>query len=172
MGTTKTGILLAALAAIALSGCQSSRFGSADDRPEPLPAAPSGQVSTNTLPPPSAPKAQDFPTAPENTQVASAATPPPDAPDMTPATVGGVWNVSVSGQSCKIATSQTKFGQGFRAGPLRCPAPVDGVKSWAVSGKQLSLYDESGAVAATLYSSGSEKFDGQTQSGVPISFSR
>jgi hypothetical protein len=41
-----------------------------------------------------------------------------------------------------------------------------------VNGKQLSLYDESGAVAATLYSSGAEKFDGQTQSGVPISFSR
>jgi hypothetical protein len=172
MGTTRTGLLLAATAAIALSGCQSSRFGSAEERPEPLPAAPSGQVSTNTLPPPTAPKAEDFPTAPENAQVATAAAPPANAPDLTPATVGGVWNVSVSGQSCKIATSQTKFGQGFRAGPLRCPAPVDGVKSWAVSGKQLSLYDESGAVAATLYSSGSEKFDGQTQSGVPISFSR
>jgi hypothetical protein len=103
---------------------------------------------------------------------ATPAAPPPGAPDLTPSTVGGVWNVAVSGQTCKIATSQTKFGQGFRAGPLRCPAPVDGVKSWAVAGKQLSLYDESGAVMARLYSSGPEKFDGQTESGIPISLSR
>ncbi len=175
MVNSRTGIVLAALAALALSGCQSSRFGSVEERPEPLPAAPTGRVSNNALPPPAAPTTPaEFPTAPGTTDVASAnpAAPPPDAPDLTPATVGGVWNVSVSGQSCKIATSQTKFGAGYRAGPLRCPAPVDGVKSWAVAGKQLSLYDESGAVAARLYSSGPEKFDGQTESGVPISFSR
>ena len=77
-----------------------------------------------------------------------------NAPDLTPSSVAGVWNVSVSGQSCQVATSQTKFGEGYRAGPLRCPAPVDGVKSWNVAGKQLSLYDESGSVVARLYSSG------------------
>ena len=49
---------------------------------------------------------------------------------------------------------------------------MDGVKSWNVAGKQLSLYDESGSVMARLYSSGAEKFDGQTESGVPVSFSR
>ncbi len=171
---SRTGIVLAALAGLALSGCQSSRFSSVEERPEPLPAAPSGQVNTTALPPPATPtNASEFPAAPGTTDVAAAtAEPPANAPDLTPATVGGVWNVSVSGQSCKIATSQTKFGSGYRAGPLRCPAPVDGVKSWAVSGKQLSLYDENGGVAARLYSSGPEKFDGQTESGVPISFSR
>jgi hypothetical protein len=71
-----------------------------------------------------------------------------------------------------VATPQTKFGAGFRAGPLRCPAPIDGVKSWNVAGKQLTLYDESGGTLARLYSSGPEKFDGQTESGVPISLSR
>ena len=60
----------------------------------------------------------------------------------------------------------------FRAGPLRCPAPVDGVKSWNVEGKQLSLYDESGSVLARLYASGPGKFDGQTSTGQPISLSR
>lgn len=83
-----------------------------------------------------------------------------------------MWNATVSGQGCKIATPQTKFGQGYRAGPLRCPAPLDGVKSWNVAGKQLTLYDESGAALARLYSSGGEKFDGQTESGLPISLTR
>ncbi|PSJ58669.1 protease inhibitor Inh/omp19 family protein [Kumtagia ephedrae] len=182
MTFSRTGVLLAAFAALALSGCQSSRLSSpVDTRPEPLPAAPSGSVTSGSLPPPSAPtNPAQFPTAPTTTppaQTAAAtpaapAAPPANAPDLTPSTVGGVWNVAVSGQSCKIATSQTKFGSGFRAGPLRCPAPVDGVKSWNVAGKQLSLYDENGGVMARLYSSGSEKFDGQTESGVPISLSR
>ncbi|MDQ6437065.1 protease inhibitor Inh/omp19 family protein [Mesorhizobium sp. LHD-90] len=175
MAFSRTGILLAAVTALAVSGCQSSRFGSVEERPAPLPAAPSGPVTSNKLPPPAPANPAAFPTAPTPAEPAVAAAPagpPPDAPDLTPSTVGGVWNVSVSGQNCKIATSQTKFGQGFRAGPLRCPAPVDGVKSWSVAGKQLSLYDENGAVAARLYSSGPEKFDGQTETGVPISFSR
>ena len=68
----------------------------------------------------------------------------------------------MSGQSCKVATPQTKFGAGFRAGPLHCPAPIDGIKSWNVAGKQLTLYDENGGMLARLYSSGGEKFDGQT----------
>ena len=177
MAFSRTGILLAAVAALAVSGCQSSRFSSVESTPEPLPAAPSGTVTTGTLPPPAPANPAQFPaaptpTAPAEVAAATPAAPPANAPDLTPSTVGGVWTVAVSGQSCKIATSQTKYGQGFRAGPLRCPAPVDGVKSWNVAGKQLSLYDENGGVMARLYSSGPEKFDGQTESGVPISFSR
>ena len=172
----KAGILVASLLTLAASGCQSSRFASADD-PAPLPAAPAGAVSQGTLPPPAAPGATDpsqFPTAPGSQNVASVApsAPPANAPDLTPSSIGGVWNVSASGQSCRIATSQTKFGQGFRAAPLRCPEPVSAVKSWNVAGKQLSLYDENGSVMARLYSSGAEKFDGQTESGVPISLTR
>lgn len=174
MAISKTGILVAALLALAASGCQSSRMASVDTAPEPLPAAPAGAVTAGNLPPPATatPPAGEFPAAPGEQVAALPATPPASAPDLTPSTVGGVWTVNVSGQSCKIATSQTKFGSGFRAGPLRCPAPVDGVKSWNVAGKQLSLYDENGGVMARLYSSGPEKFDGQTESGIPISFTR
>ena len=71
-----------------------------------------------------------------------------------------------------MATPQTKFGQGYRAGPLRCPAPVDGVKSWNVAGKQLTLYDQDGGTLARLYSSGSGRVDGQTSNGLPIALSR
>jgi hypothetical protein len=58
---------------------------------------------------------------------------------------------TVAGQSCRIATPQTRFGEGFRAGPLRCPSPLDQVKSWNVSGSQLTLYDENGSALARLF---------------------
>jgi len=80
--------------------------------------------------------------------------------------------VNVAGQNCRVATPQTKFGQGYRAGPLRCPAPLDGVKSWNVQGSQLTLYNENGDVVARLSSTGSGSFSGQTSMGQPISLSR
>src|SRR5690606_37455149 len=95
-----------------------------------------------------------------------------NAPEVTAGSVAGVWNVNISGQSCRVATPQTKFGQGYRAGPLRCPAPMDGVRSWNVEGKQLAFYDENGQVLARLYASGEESFNGQTATGMPISLSR
>lgn len=179
MNFAKPGLLAVTLAALVASGCSSTRLSSMDSaQPAPLEPAPSGTVSSSQLPPPAQPGTADpsqFPTAPQNTQVAAL---PPDgsapagAADLTPSKVAGVWNVNVSGQSCKVATPQTKFGSGYRAGPLRCPAPVDGVKSWNVAGKQLTLYDADGGTLARLYSSGGEKFDGQTSNGQPISLTR
>lgn len=172
MNLSKMGVVSVAVAAFAIAGCSSSRFSSLDSRPEPLTPAPSGTVTGSQLPPPAQPG--NFPPPPgAGTEVAALpAQPPADAPDLTAANVAGVWNASVSGQSCKVATPQTKFGSGFRAGPLRCPAPLDGVKSWNVSGKQLTLFDESGGTLARLYSSGAERFDGQTETGMPVSLSR
>ena len=179
MTFSRSGLVAVSLAALFASGCSTSRFSSMDDQqPAPLQPAPAGTVSGSQLPPPAAPGTTDpsqFPTAPAGTQVASL---PPDgsapagAADLTAASVAGVWNASVSGQSCKVATPQTKFGAGYRAGPLHCPAPIDGIKSWNVAGKQLALYDADGGVLARLYSSSAERFDGQTQSGLPISLSR
>lgn len=180
-GSTKTGLTAFALVALALvSGCQSSRIGTLNTRPEPLQPAPSGAVVTSDLPPPSGPTdANAFPPPPgatgDGTQVAALdpnAAAPAGAPDLTAGSVAGVWNATVAGQGCRVATPQTKFGQGFRAGPLRCPVPLDGVKSWNVSGKQLSLYDGNGGLLARLYSSSPERFDGQMTSGQPISLSR
>lgn len=172
MAFSRTGFLAVAFASLVLAGCQSERMSSLG-QPTPLPAAPSGTVTSTQLPPPAAPGA--FPTAPGGEQTAAAPAmtePPATAPDLTAGGVAGVWNASVSGQTCKVATPQTKFGAGFRAGPLHCPAPIDGVKSWSVSGKTLTLHDAEGAVLARLYSAGPEKFDGQTQSGLPISLTR
>lgn len=184
MRIVSSGLSTLALVALVLSGCQSSRITGIDTAPPPVYSAPAGTVASAPLPAPTAPKPvtppvtdpSAFPTAPTApavttptapaTQVASAS-----GPDVTVGSVAGVWNVSLAGQSCKVATPQTKFGQGFRAGPLKCPAEMANVKSWNVAGKQLVMYDEGGATIARLYSTGNG-FSGQTAGGAPISFSR
>ncbi|MFN4274032.1 MAG: protease inhibitor Inh/omp19 family protein [Aliihoeflea sp.] len=183
------GILTAALVALVLAGCTSERFSRVDTRaPAPLMAAPTGPVQTGQLPPPVQPGTTDasqFPAPPgqedsefgrfgddENggTQVASL--PPQGAREITAGSVAGVWNATVAGQGCRIATPQTRFGEGFRAGPLRCPAPLDQVKSWNVSGSQLMLYDENGSTLARLFSSADGRFEGQTTTGQAVSLVR
>lgn len=185
MALHKTGLIAMAVLAASLAGCQSDRLGRLDTArssvPEPLTPAPAGSVTAEPLPAPSGPAAPvaegQFPETPGGTQVA-AATPADagaaaaNAKEVTPGAVAGVWNASVSGQSCKIATPQTKFGAGYRAGPLKCPAPLDGVKSWSAAGKQLVLYDANGGALARLYQSGATRFDGQTTSGQPLSLTR
>ena len=177
MAFSKTGLVAVSLAALLAAGCSSTRFSSMNEQPAPLQPAPSGNVTASTtLPPPAAPGTTDpagFPAAPGTTDVASI-TPDPaaSAPDVTTGNVVGAWKASVSGQSCQMITSLTKLGANNRAASRQCAAPIDGVKSWNVAGKQLSLYDESGSVVARLYSSGPEKFDGQTSTGLPISLSR
>lgn len=187
MRTILSGVSALALASLLLAGCQSDRITGISTAPisaapQNLGAAPAGSVSAAPLPAPSSPQsvlppvngAAQFPDAPTSptvaapagTQVASAS-----GPDVTVGSVAGVWTVSLAGQSCKVATPQTKFGQGFRAGPLKCPAEMANVKSWNVAGKQLVMYDESGATIARLYSTGTG-FSGQTAGGAPISFNR
>lgn len=182
------GILLigVALATLGLSACQSARLSGISTRnstvAEPLEPAPAGAVEGEQLPPPVTPDAKPvdpnaFPEAPgggaaaadaaKSAEVASAG-----APDVTPASVAGVWSASIGGGSCKIATPQTKFGAGYRAGPLKCPEPIAGVKSWSASGKQLVLYDGNGAPVARLYASGTGRFDGQTTGGQPLTLTR
>ena len=183
MTFSKSAILVAVVATTAVSGCTSQRFASIDTRQnsstiaQPLEPAPIGQVTAGQLPPPGQAGMTDptaFPAAPgatetPPTQMAAAAG---GGQPITPGSVAGVWNATVAGQGCRVATPQTRFGQGFRAGPLRCPAPLDGVKSWNVEGSQLALYDQDGGVLARLYSSGGERFDGQTTSGMQVSLSR
>ncbi len=79
MKFSKGGLLAVSLAAMVASGCTTSRFSSMDNQqPAPLAPAPSGTVTQNQLPPPASPGTTDpsqFPSAPQNTQVASL---PPD----------------------------------------------------------------------------------------------
>lgn len=175
MAFARTGLTAVAIsAALAVAGCTGTRMGPMDSGPAPLTPAPGGRVETQPLPPP----ADAFPKAPETPGQQDVASLPPasgpaaGAPDVTIGSVAGVWNVSVGGSSCRVATPQTRFGSGYRAGPLKCPAPADGIRSWNVSGKQLTFYDESGGTVARLYASSAGRFDGQTSSGQPISLTR
>ncbi|APX70948.1 MULTISPECIES: protease inhibitor Inh/omp19 family protein [unclassified Brucella] len=177
MGISKASLLSLAAAGIVLAGCQSSRLGNLDNVSPPPPPSPVNAVPTGTVQKGNLDSPTQFPNAPttdmnaqSGTQVASL--PPASAPDLTPGAVAGVWNASLGGQSCKIATPQTKYGQGYRAGPLRCPGELANLASWAVNGKQLVLYDANGGTVASLYSSGQSRFDGQTTSGQAVSLSR
>lgn len=176
---------LMALLGLAAAGCSTSRFDSMDSRPEPLSPAPSGQVTSNQLPPPTASGPTDpsaFPPQPgaaPGTDVAVAtpppgttASPPPNAPAVTKEAMVGAWKVSAGGNGCQMMLSLTKMSSDFRAASLRCPGDAAGVAAWNVAGSQVVLKDNSGNTVARLYSSGPSRYDGQTSGGQPISFSR
>lgn len=181
MTISKNSIFGLSVMALMLAGCASSRFGNNGGGEPPQVVMPgpvsSGGISQSTLPPPSG----SFPAAPDNsvsannpdasTQVANMQ-PPSNASDLTPASVAGVWKASIGGLNCQIATPQTKYGQGYRAGPLHCPAAFTTVSSWAVNGKQLNFYDGSGSPVATLYSVGPSRFEGNTVNGQAVVLSR
>ena len=176
MTFSKSAILALMVCSTALAGCQSSRMESMNSQPEPLPAAPSGTVTGGQLPPPSSPGA--FPEAPQNPQVAAAsptapaAAPPANAPDVTKNGMLGSWNTSVGGSNCQVFLSLTKFGNASRGGSRGCSGDIQKMRSWDVQGKQVVMFDESGNQIASLYSSGANRFDGQTTGGQSISLSR
>lgn len=97
---------------------------------------------------------------------------PRGAIDLVPENVSGVWNLSIGHKSCKIATPQTKFGQGYRATPLRCSGIISQINSWAINGKKMSFYDESGRVIAILYSSSLDRLEGYASNKESIILSR
>jgi hypothetical protein len=170
MTVSRTRLFAVCVIALATAGCQSSRFGRLDQpEPQPLPATPTPPVTQNQLPPPTASNPDQFPTAPGQTttqpmndQMAA------NAPDISKESMSGVWTASVAGQSCKVAMGLTKYGSSYRAAPLRCPAPIQNIKGWDIKGKQLVLYDQNGVQIAGLYSTGGQRFDGQTSGGQGI----
>ncbi len=195
MRTIHKSAVLAALSMLLLAGCESTRMDGINTAPAPVYSAPAGTVTQNQLPAPTSPAPviagqttpgviapgindpNAFPAAPVVPGAPAAGTKPVQVAsaggaDVTVSSVAGVWSVSLAGQNCKVATPQTKYGQGFRAGPLKCPGEMANVKSWNVAGKQLSLYDESGATIARLFTTTPGRFDGQTTGGAPITLSR
>lgn len=97
---------------------------------------------------------------------------PDNAIDLFPASIAGVWNLSMGGKSCRIATPQTKFGQGYRAAPLHCPGIVSQVNSWAIRGKKLYFYSNLGRVIVALHSTNVNRFEGKTLDGYSVALSR
>ncbi|MDD9329888.1 MAG: AprI/Inh family metalloprotease inhibitor [Bartonella sp.] len=97
---------------------------------------------------------------------------PDNAVDLFPTNIAGVWNLSIGDKSCRIATPQTKFGSGYRAGPLNCPRIFAKVDSWAIKEKKLYFYDRSGSVIAVLYSFGKDYLEGRTLDNQPVVLDR
>ena len=184
----RTAGIAVVLCAVALTGCQSSRFGALSPRgsqPEPLPATPSGVVVQSQLPPPATPQptgnTSQFPDAPDSPNMASLdpnaagggqATPPAGAPTPSQNALVGSWNVNAGGTSCQMFLTLTSYGGGSRGGTRGCPGNLADLRIWKVAGSQLVLSDPDGTQIATLYSSGNERFDGQTSTGTRISLSR
>jgi len=166
----KMSFALLAATALIIAGCDSMRFGGDNNQPiviqPPVSSVVQGQVSQQDLPP-----ADGFPVVPGPGQTANAGT-ALSGVTLTPASVAGVWNASVGGMMCKVVTPQTKYGRGYRAGPLKCPAVFSNLNSWNISGSQLMFYDTAGNLVAMLVSNDGTQFSGRTSTGVPVTLNR
>lgn len=168
-------LALLLLAAVGTTACQGTRLPYLNTRssaPEPLTPAPAGQVEAEDLKPADGTTdPENFPEAPEEEaapiEVAAA-----NAPEITKNTVVGSWKTASSGVNCQMFLTLTKYGDNSRGGTRGCTGELQGMRGWNVAGKQLVLFDESGSKIATLYSTGNERFDGQTSGGQAVSLSR
>lgn len=184
-------VAIVMMASMALAGCQSARIGALQTQasPAPLTPAPAGSVTAGQLPPPVQPDAQTqaavqangFPEAPENSDldsgpqaavgdssVQNVATSGP----LTKEALVGAWKVTTQGSNCQMFMALTKWSGGFRAASRGCPGEAASVSSWNVSGSQVVLSDTNGNKVATLFQSSATQFNGQTNGGSAISFSR
>jgi len=84
----------------------------------------------------------------------------------------GAWQVSTAGSSCQMFMALTQWTGGFRAASRGCPGDAANVSAWNVNGSSVVLSDSSGNTVATLYQSGTNRYDGQTTGGRAISLSR
>ena len=167
-----TVLVLMAIGATACQGTRIPYLNTRNSQPEPLTPAPAGTVEAEELKPADGTtNPEDFPEAPENetvnVEVAAAS-----APDITKNAIVGSWKTASSGVSCQMFLTLTKYGDNSRGGTRGCAGELQTMRGWNVAGKQLVLYDESGSRIAILYSTGSERFDGQTTGGQAVSLSR
>lgn len=167
-------LLVVAVAAMALAGCQRTTVGMLNTRPQPAPLqpAPVGGVETGQLPPPGTDGSQ-FPQAPQapqpsdGSQLASAT-----GPDISRESLIGRWSVHSGGAQCDVFLALTKWTGGYRAASRGCAGEAANIAAWDVQGKQVVLSDSSGNQVARLYQTAGERYDGSTSSGQQISFSR
>lgn len=181
MGLLKAGgrhiapIALLVFVALGAAACQGTRIpylNAGAATPEPLTPASAGAVEAGELKPADgAVDAGDFPEAPQdgtvNVEVAAA-----DAPDIAKNSIVGSWKTASAGVGCQMFLTLTKYGDNSRGGTRGCAGELQAVRAWNVAGKQLVLFDETGAGIAVLYSTGKERFDGQTAGGQTVSLSR
>ena len=139
---------------------------------EPAPLTPVEQSELKPIQPGA--DQQGVPALPgEEGTVDVAAAPPPNAQPVTRQAMVGAWTVSTGGSSCQIFLALTKWSGGYRAASRGCSAPsISDVQAWDVREKQVVLVNSAGSTAATLYRSSEQRYDGSTNGGGAISFTR
>ena len=197
----KKAVIATILMALSVVGCNRSVSALAPSPPQPLPSVPSGDLQVTQLDPISGEQTQlnnqngQFdPNAPQtlqpidgnpntssaqtgidgqNSQTDIASLAPQGGKPLEHETVLGSWQVLTDNSDCKVFLAFTQWSGGYRAGSRRCQsAEVGSVTAWDIKGQQVVLVDANGNTVARLYSSGNDRYDGQTTSGKPISFSR
>lgn len=193
--------------ATALAGC--SRLGLGDGpsrRPqpvqqtwEPLPAAPAGTVTQETLQPlPPAAPAPGQPVAPQPGDPLAppaAGAPPapgqagPAATPVKPAQVAeatsdkgmsvdrgdfsGGWSMTSGTDTCQLFANLTAWAGGYRATSRGCASPdLQKITAWSLADNRIVLKGSDGTTVATLTKAAKERFVGQTSSRQPIAVSR
>ncbi|GGE01480.1 hypothetical protein FHT80_004198 [Rhizobium sp. BK226] len=159
---------------LSLAGCQRTAYdyssNNASATPAPLTAQPVPSVQGGQLPPPTG--SSQFPAAPTATAPMPGAQPgamAANALDVTKESMVGSWRVN---GGCDMFLTLTNLGSGSRGGTRGCVGELTAMGSWEVSGKQVLLKDRSGNQIGSVYKTADNRFDGQTNTGQPISLSR
>ncbi|MBB4218106.1 hypothetical protein FHT79_005325 [Rhizobium sp. BK212] len=160
---------------LSLAGCQRTAYdyssNNASAAPAPLTAQPVPSVQGGQLPPPTG--SSQFPAAPTATTASMPGAQPgamaANALDVTKESMVGSWRVN---GGCDMFLTLTNLGSGSRGGTRGCVGELTAMGSWEVSGKQVLLKDRSGNQIGSVYKTADNRFDGQTNTGQPISLSR
>ena len=159
---------LAPSAATGVQRAETGSIGPTAPEPETVIAAPAPAVESQDLSPPSL--------EPGGTEVA--AVEPERKPVATAQPVSreamiGAWTVSAGGKNCQIFLALTKWSGGYRAATRGCGgSDIAGVQAWDVKANRIVLVDASGGQAASLTKTGDTRYNGSTQGGGSISFTR
>jgi len=179
----KTAVSLLALC-MAITGCNRSLNSIAPSGPQSLPSAPVESVEQSQLPEPVDPTlgqqsiqtiTPEAPSVlpPQTQAVIDENSPEPTGAPVTREGVSGAWIVASDNPNCRLILAFTKWSGGYRAAPKRCNSPeLSSITAWDVQGQQVKLMDSSGNTIARLYQSASERYDGTTNSGMPVTFTR
>lgn len=162
-----------------------------------LPPVAAAPIEKSALPPPGPTTAETLPAVPpgsstlppaaDATLQPGAAAPAPAAPTTTtvaaPTTAAraelgrtdllGGWSLKSGGESCQLFMTLTSWTGGYRASTRGCQsATLKGISAWSLSGSQVVLAGAGGAPVARLSPAGTNNFQGTSDSGQPVSFSR
>lgn len=116
-----------------------------------------------------------------STGLALAATPPPGSPasggpvaDIARPDLLGAWTLTNGTESCQLFMTLTTWTGGYRASTRGCSSTtLQSISAWDLNGQQVVLAGAEGVAVARLYSSGFNRFDGQTETeAATLSFFR